>query len=409
MRQTFRQIAAFMDPVERSRSLAGLIGMHQQHSRPTTFRQIWRRHNHPESREQDFLFLNTWLMDARVDDLIGDSTEVTKPAVRARAHEIGRFIRDRIQMAALAEVWLDRERDRILSEWPDGSRPRSPGSGGPPHRVHDTGRIMSRSSGLLTISQVSPIVDRKSRKFGAEEGGDAWAAKGVLLAVIDVGMGPSRLEVYSTHLNASRRHRPVRFRQLLDLAQFIRDTHNPANPAIIAGDFNIHRHSSELKEPRRILKDYSGPRDRIDPFRELLLSQPGPLTEFDVPTILMNAIGFKDLWEWRNGTLGYTSYMEVPGVPERICRGSTAADGMRYCDDFRDPPDLAALGEDASKSDRLDYVFTNQASEAHSFTLDFTRPRRLTVVRPPSAPDRDRAPFISDHLGIATRLLLVPR
>src|SRR5690606_25386774 len=109
-------------------------------------------------------------------------------------------------------------------------------------------------------------------------------------------------------------------------------------------------------------------------------------------------LGFKDLWVWRNGTPGYTSHMERPEVPELICQRAGGDPDVCYCDDFRmpvEPPRIRVDGKE-HQVDRLDYVFVSEASAAHSFTLDFARPRRVTVERARDAPGRDKIGFISD-------------
>src|SRR5262245_32811443 len=133
MRNSFTEIARFMDAVDPPRSLRRLLDLHRTSSPLTSFRDVWRRHAHPQAREERFLFLNTFLMDVRGDL---DLSEGSKPRVAARATEIGRYVREHIDLAALCEVWTEREKDFVLQQW-----------GTPPPHVHRITKFIARDSG----------------------------------------------------------------------------------------------------------------------------------------------------------------------------------------------------------------------------------------------------------------------
>ncbi len=361
MPNNFSSIASHMDAVETPDSLRRLIDMHRFPDETNySFREIVNRHNSPLKKEQKFLFLNTYLMDVAV------FKRAQKPAVEDRSKAIGRFIREHFDVAALCEVFEENINDIILEQWNSERQP---------YYVGNIAGVTWRSSGLVTYSQKMKISKRGFHEFEAEEGHDAKADKGILMAEVDVGLGRSKLEIYSTHLNAEGNE--ARRKQLGELTAFIRRTHNSSNPAILVGDFNVH-----TKNRGTFNSPLSG----------------NKVTEYEYLYELMEDIGFYDLWIDRNGSLGYTNNMDQIYVARRIC---TMDSNSIYCNDNILNPAIDA--------DRIDYIFVSKPNVENSFNLDFTRPRRTTQMRPSNAPERDKIAYLSDHLGLATTLILSPK
>ncbi len=386
---SFREIAEKMDPIRTPTGLAALLEMHRWcPSEERSFRAICNRHDNPRKLERRFLFFNTYLLDA---SLIAE-----KPAVDDRAPKIGELIRDNFDIALLCEVFEDNVKDKILSAWPDGSRP---------DVVEDASWSTSSSSGLVTISQQDPLDGKVFYEYVFETGWDALADKGAMLTRIDLGFGSSKLELYNTHLNSGSAL--IRNFQVLELVSFIERTHDERNVAILAGDFNIHAFSQRkyTKNPYAILP--VGVNSGADHILERLASGdfPDGMSEYEILVELLNLIGFKDVWVQRNGTPGYTSNMDKIGVADQICRPDT--DSL-FCDDFNVPGSHDDFSTD-DKSNRIDFIFISNPSDSHSFNLDFTRPRRVRRERRAGAPERDEIAFLSDHVGLATTFMLSPK
>lgn len=454
---TFQEMAEFMDPVEPPNTLRELYNMHRwaRSEEWISLRAIARRHTSPYREVQRFMFLNTWLMDVSADDpgwgavlggllggpvgaagaaAAGDFTGGSKPAVDARAREIGEFIYDTVDIACLAEVWEEEEKDTIVSQWPSDRRPF--------HKEGDIGRFAKNSDGLLVISRELPIVrDKERHEFTFASGHDAKADKAVIQVRVDVGIEPSLLELYVTHFQAG--DRMIQLTQAIETAWFISRTHDPANPAILVGDFNIKAHderetidSAELVETyksmirRRVPAVHVG--ELSGDFRRFLdrtlADEPRSLTDYEVLVELLAEVGFNDLWEARNGTSGYTSHMDNSWVAEQICPPHEDGPNLdshpriKFCKDISVPADEKRSDEQGSSpplkfreddepkwSDRIDHIFVSQSSEDQSFTVDFTRPRRLRLERDPDAPKFDKIAFMSDHIALETILLITPR
>lgn len=399
-------LARLMDPVEPPRSIRDLANIRwPTGSRPTTFslRSIVDRHHNAQRVTRRLLFYNTFLLpglELRIKDFVvnlvlpsipilggalesGVRTLVSalpdgpirlgaKPALKARAREIGSVIANEYDIAALCELFSEEEQ-RLIS----AALTRD----GEPHiaRGPDGGFVVA-TSGLFTISIDS--ISRTQKHVFNERGNrcrdfDAWVNKGVLLAEIDLGFPRGKLEVYSTHLLAggnilSKEERlKIQLKQVDELVAFVTQTHHPENVMIIVGDFNINaQEASEF---------------RID-------GVPGtPLSHLSRK---LNAIDMQDIWVLRNGTLGLTANLQVDSgicIPDRT--------DQRYCDD--------SAKRQASGA-RVDYVFVERQKPTHAFLVDFTRPRRVRFERPANAPDRSKIPFMSDHLGLDITIFATP-
>jgi endonuclease/exonuclease/phosphatase family metal-dependent hydrolase len=320
-----------------------------------------------------FLFYNTYLL--WVLRLPGGVELGSKPGVRARANELGQTLPGQYDVMALCEVFNQPELEAILDGW--SSRPdvaTGPGRRGVP--------LLGKPSGLVTISDGYRIV-RTDRHVYRERGKiwrdtDAFSSKGALLTEVDLGVGPGRLEVYSTHLimgndlvrrpgTLHRANDRVRFEQVDELLDFIERTHDSANAAIVVGDFNIPAY--DPLEPESPTSDYERLRTRFD------------------------ADGFDDLWRVHGEGPGFTYGLDHVG--DAIC----AADP--------DEPDLCAEPagpQSSNKPLRLDYAFLLRPDPRQRVALKVVTMRRRSFPRQPGTESYDELPFLSDHLGLHIEL-----
>ena len=414
MRNSFREIAAFMDPVAPARSLRKLLGMHLLEE-SDGYKEVWRRHNHPNGITQRFFTFNTYLMD-----IPGAGR---KPAVEYRDAEIGKYTADNFDICCLSEVWLREERIDLLEQWPASA-----------HVEHESGgaawinlRAMLGSSGLMTISRTHEIHRKNFYAYKNESGADKNAKKGCLLTVLtpfahETSRTSSSLNIYSTHMNASG---DAKNKQVFELVKFIwetmdkqvGDTSRPGRPGlnnnILCGDFNLDRYqrggSLRTADVLRWSEVRALPTHLQRAVNHEVLSD-GTVTNnlrsaktaFHLLRDLLSVLGFKDLWATRNGSAGYTSNLPTSPIASNVpIRDS---EFPFYCDDTVVP--------NTRTSDRptaIDHLFVTGATANTSFTIDFTRPRRPFTVRPDSAADLDDIRFMSDHLGISTTIMLTPK
>ncbi|QXP54645.1 hypothetical protein H0I25_11160 [Cellulophaga sp. HaHa_2_95] len=414
MRNSFREIAAFMDPVDTARGLRKLLGMHLLEE-GDGYREVWRRHNHPNVITERFFAFNTYLMD-----IPGAGR---KPAVEYRDAEIGDFTEENFDICCLSEVWLREERKDLLDQWPDSV-----------HVEHESGRAslinltaMLGSSGLMTISRSHEIHHKNFYEYKNESGADKNAKKGCLLTVLmpianRSSRIPSSLNIYSTHMNASGE---AKNKQLFELVKFVwetmdkvaGDTSRPGRPGlnnnILCGDFNLDRYqrgglliTDEILEWSEV-RDLPGHLQRavnhqVLPDGTVTNIVIGAKSAFSLLRDLLSVLGFKDLWSTRNGTAGYTSNLPTSPIASNVpIRDS---EFPFYCDDNVIP--------NTRTSDRptaIDHMFVTGSTSSTAFTIDFTRPRRPFTIRPDDAIDLDEIRFMSDHLGISTTIMLTPK
>jgi endonuclease/exonuclease/phosphatase family metal-dependent hydrolase len=402
-------LARLMDPVEPPRSTRDLANIHRWStgSRPTTFslRSIVDRHRSAQRVTRRFLFYNTFLLPglelcikdfiinrvlpgipilggalgSRVHTFVSALPDGlirlgAKPALEARAREIGNVIANEYDIAALCELFSEEEQ-RLIS----ASLQRD----GEPHIARgpdDSGGFVVATSGLFTIS--IDLISRTRKHVFTERGNrcrdfDAWVNKGVLLAEIDLGLPRGKLEVYSTHLLAgtgipsNEERLKIQLKQVDELVDFVTQAHHSENVMIIVGDFNINaQEASEFT---------------ID-------GVPGtPLSHLSRK---LNAIDMQDIWALRNGTLGLTANLQVDSgicIPDRT--------DQRYCDDS---------AKHQASGARVDYIFVERQKPTHAFVADFTRPRRVRFERPANAPGRSKIAFMSDHLGLDITIFATP-
>lgn len=360
-----------MDPIKTANTIKELIKMHHwvEDNPPSSLslRQTLTRHT-PLAVTVPLLFYNTYLIQGLT--ILGVHINSAE-AVEARASEIGEILREEgIKrngiISALCEVWRDEMRDQILKQWPAHDEP-AWGQGA------DAGGLLQQvGAGLLTISvryRITRIEKHTFNERGSKKGdADYYANKGVLLTEIDLGISShGNIEIYSTHLfnggisntPPDRERLPRQRKQLNELVQFMKTTHNSSNVAIIVGDFNIPEYSA-------------GYNDLIQ---------------------LMQQIDMVDLWKKRNGESGYTSDLLNKSGICSIDRDE------RYCNDltYND------------HSNRIDYIFVERPKRTHCIMVDFTRPRRRPFPRMPGTSEYNSIKFMSDHVGIETTLVVNPR
>lgn len=428
---SFREISKKMDSVESPESLRDLIDMHRWAPSDTkSFGSIVLRHSNRRQKTQRFLCMNTYLMD--VDWPFTNK----KPAVEFRAKEFGKVIKKNHEIALLQEIFEDNVKDKVLRVWPRNRQP---------FVVEDARASSKDSSGLVIISQKNQLDNKVLYRFDNREGNDKWAEKGILCATLDIGFGKSKLELYNTHLNADGH--TARRLQLLELMSFIDRSRDKNNIAIVAGDFNLSSKNKDIAFTKTKLKlsggggiDFSAlapwPVDIVDNFdnidrkfkkfidKKITDSQrtngeyKNGMTEHQALVELMDFLGFKDIWTSRNGTIGLTENVHRKDIRDQICKPDK--DNPELCDDFR--------VSNNAKSQRLDYIFISKPEDNHTFSLDFTRPRRTRYERAKNAPLRKNISrkipigagqfhkvtikgidMLSDHIGLSTSLLFSPK
>ncbi|RDC58937.1 hypothetical protein HME9302_00113 [Alteripontixanthobacter maritimus] len=408
---SFARIARRIDPVVPASRLSSLLRQHTGERPLTSLGEVERRHSHPGRSQQRFLILNTYLMDV----LWGDGE---KPAVDVRDGETGTYTAENYDLVCLNEVWHREERHDLLGRWPNSAHIRHK-SGGRGTNL----RTMLASAGLVTISRDFEIVASHFHEYIADSGQDRLAGKGCLLTVLTVpgaaSAVPSSLNLYNTHFQAGGSDR---FRQVMELARFIARTRDQVrgdlgrpgrrglNGIVLAGDFNIDRHTDAQVDVDRLYEEF---REYPAYLRDAMrhdVQEDGSFgertarkSEYQFLRDIMRALGLRDLWVWRNGSPGHTSDVHLRQIGEIICRPDPSNPGL--CDDAYD---AASLGTDP-QSTAIDYIFVSQTTDAMSFSMDFTRPRRPRTARNPRAPDYLDIAWLSDHLGISTDILISPR
>jgi endonuclease/exonuclease/phosphatase family metal-dependent hydrolase len=111
----------------------------------------------------------------------------------------------------------------------------------------DAASLMGVDSGLYILSRY-PIIKEESRAFGPElcASWDCYSNKGVQLARIKLPGLPMPVDVYNTHMQASRQSDGIRRGQVKTILEFIAATHTPGAPIIFAGDFNFRPSAGDL-------------------------------------------------------------------------------------------------------------------------------------------------------------------
>ena len=317
------------------------------------------------------------------------------PDVDNRALEIGEEV-FKYDIVSLNEVWKQEFRDAILMQ-----EPQLTAFIGPPDP--SLGEWEHMGSGILVFSPTYEVLDGGYHQYirtGVEKGlpgcplgklydADQWSRKGVQLTLINVKYGT--IELYSTHLYSGgemvlkpsdEEKAAVRVEQFNELAEFIRQTHNPKNIAIVAGDFNTE---TDAVAERRILCDTLGNIQGIN-FDDWYA-----ITPFLEVEQRVNGID--------DGLIGHTNRDSNQSSFDSICRifpskkpGNVKYD--YYCDETIKPS--------APTGNRLDYIFIQRPLSSQTFILDVSRIRRRAFKRLHG--DGDNANYLSDHLGLEVTL-----
>lgn len=343
MRNSFREIATYMDSVDTPLTMLELFDMHVGDT-TNSFEEIVRRHSNSQRLEKKFLSQNTYCMDANI--------VAKKPYAQIRAGLWGQHIKDNYDISLLQEIFEDYIRDKLLSAWREND--------GPLHFVDDTASRTPQSSGLMTISN-DEITGKTFHEFNSETkvfGVDLEADKGILLTkyVLDTNHG---IELYNTHFDSLQSK--IRRNQINEVLTFINNNHQNTNLAILCGDFNIQSTSPNYEV-----------------LRQGLLS-----------------MGFIDVWEARNRTTGGTNLSSDDSQIYANIMCQRDPTNSRFCID----EDI-----DESQGDRrIDYLFIKSTNTNCPYIMDFTRPRRLILRNNLGSTTFE---YMSDHLGIHTELLI---
>lgn len=309
--------------------------------------------------------------------------ELAAPAVADRAVAIGRALKNRFDVAALAEAFEAPDHERLVEAWGSSGLRTAKGPG----RSLLRGPLGFASSGLFTITHGRRIVRERTLRFTQRgsylHDADALANKGVLLVEIDLPRHEGNLELYSTHLcwgtglvggtvadDPVRRHR-TRMEQLDELVAFVERTHRPANVAIVVGDMNV---------------------PALDP-----AYPDGPTAQYDDLTGRLGALDMEDLWPILGTGAGATCGAAVDAFADQRDPGDPDALSDRGGGPGADPRLVA-------ERVRIDYVFLQTPRERHRVGVRAESMRRLAFPRPDNARARDRLARLSDHVALGVDL-----
>jgi endonuclease/exonuclease/phosphatase family metal-dependent hydrolase len=309
-----------------------------------------------------------------------------KPALAERADDLGHVVAE-YDISCLCEVWTQDSRERMAA----GIQRTRPGTAwqfgvGP----DESGEWTMAGSGLLcavrghrvTRSEVLVYADRGSR----ERDSDAWSHKGAMLSVIETDAGS--LEVFQTHLYyggamplpepTQEQRFAVWASELAELSTFFHAHHDPANVAILTGDFNMDGAD---------IRTYAQLRRTTD------------------------ALNLQDVWAWDvfghspcgGRTCRYTDHDKSTWERafDEACSGFEADGSCVDGGDVAPPP----LRHDTGVG-RFDFVFVERPTNQHLCRLEVSRIRRQPFQRPQVT---DGESYLSDHLGLDLTLFLSPR
>lgn len=314
-----------------------------------------------------------------------------KPALEQRARFLGSIL-GRYDICCLCEVFTQESRDYILTHLEENS-----GGDAFAHTTgpDDSGAWTFLGSGLLFLAKTNRAIVKTERIIFADRGSkrkdsDAWANKGVLLNVIDLGFG--QLELFQTHFyygggipalpQPSDEERMNVWRaELAELANFYRRHHEQHNVAIITGDFNMG--GADVREYAEMRRT-------------------------------MDSLNMRDLWAWdvydHNPSEGHTCRL-TDGDESQWNRGFGAVcapveqSGLQppwgqFCDDrvFHNKPPQG--------TGRYDYIFVENPTTSHRYHIEASRILRRPF---PLQNEIEKEKYLSDHLALDLTLFCSPR
>lgn len=325
-------------------------------------------------------------------DLNSIASFEAKPALEERTRLLGPVL-GVYDVCCLCEVFTQATRQEILVrlEQTSGGAPFASTAG-----PDESGAWTLLGSGLFFLAKSNRPIVKTERIIFANRGSrikdsDAWANKGVLLNVIDLGFG--QLELFQTHFyygggipglpepNDEERMNVWRA-ELAELANFYREHHQPQNVALITGDFNMSgANVFEYAEMRRV----------------------------------MDSLNMSDLWAWdvydHNPSEGHTCRLtdgdeskwqrEFNDVCAPLEQSGLQRPWRQYCDDrvFHEKPPRGV--------GRYDYIFVENPTVSHRYHLEASRILRRPF---PLGDDReiDLERYLSDHLALELTLYCTP-
>ncbi len=361
-RNSLREIAQWMDdrsPVNSLRSLAKQHRWLSSIENSISFRHIVDRHKGgTESKDISFLFYNTWLIDGVAG--IGSA-----PWLSIRADLIGKEIRNsRYHIAALCEVFEEKYQKLIKKQrfshhamgpvWTFGNV-----SSGlytlskfpltyKRHRFEEKGPSLISGVGESVFSPIIKIITNPKGQNRINP--DYHSNKGVLLTTIDLGIG--KIDLYTTHLFwgsgdfNSLEKTNIQLKQLQELTEYIKETHNPKHVIIVAGDMNIN--------PGRSANNGNAYERMKALFSSITLKNG-------------SKISLEDLWKIKGGKKGGTN-MPTKGC-EPAKRYEDPSSGICYCND-----DTAET--ENHDEGRYDCIFVQKPAESHDIIIDFSAMKR---------------------------------
>ena len=382
---SLREVSSWADPLDAGGSLAQTLPQYVGEQRGLG--EICRRHE--AGIVVRFVWLNTFLMLRA-----GVARKARKPAVYARAREIGVWLLNDVQadVSALCEVWEDNHLDKLLESWP-----------GRPPLAEAIGRSGKHSSGLVTIlnSTTLQFASQAFFKFGTTsiiEG--IGADKGILTTRLETPFG-APLHVISLHLDAKRDK--ARVFEMFQLARVLESLDRAGGHVIVAGDFNFGADDNGSVMGR-------GEIDRAD-VREVLAgisperraaAEEFSGTGYGLMNLILGWHGMTDLWAERGRGPGYTASSGDDDDLSWVC--VARADRPDVCDDQQ----LTQPGPRERRRSRIDYLYVSGPRPGDRYRLDVSRPWRPNIYRSPDAPDFDEIRYLSDHLPLRADLLLSP-
>ena len=331
-------------------------------------------------------------------DLNSIASFAAKPALEERTRLLGPAL-GLYDVCCLCEVYTQTTRQEILVRLEQTSVGAPFVSTAGPD---ESGTWTLLGSGLFFLAKSNRPIVKTERIIFTNRGSrvkdsDAWANKGVLLNIIDLGFG--QLELFQTHFyygggikdhvplpgvsNPSEEERMNVWRaEIAELANFYREHHQPQNVALITGDFNMSgANVREYAEMRRV----------------------------------MDSLNMRDLWAWdvydHNPSEGHTCRFtdgdesqwqkEFSDVCAPLEQAGLLRPWRQYCNDsvLHDKPPPSGVG-------RYDYIFVESPAVSHRYHLEASR----ILQRPfPLGNEIEKEQYLSDHLALELTLYCSPR